>query len=199
MSAESRNNALFDYSQNIELISDLNDEEKDFLRKYFKEAKEDLKSLYRAKSREYEKWRKWLKRNSYVVYKIKHLQQQTIIKNSKEAFDFVLQNCIDLVFFGKAKNNAKIQIDSLNLINKICGLESYAQQTIANLNQQKQQNNLAQLTTAQLQQLANNVSNNLRLLQQSKTNPVECEDCDVKEQSDNDEQLAEISDKLNKD
>ena len=181
------------------MISDLNEEEKDFLRKYFREAKEDLKSLYRAKSKEYEKWRKWLKRNSYVVYKIKHLQQQTIIKNSKEAFDFVLQNCIDLVFFGKAKNNAKIQIDSLNLINKICGLESYAQQTIANLNQQSKQSDLAKLTTAQLQQLANSVSNNLALLSDSKTNLVERESCDEQEQDGSDTQQAIIIDELDKD
>lgn len=198
MSAESRNNALFDYSQNIELMSDLNEEEKDFLRKYFKEAREDLKSLYKAKSREYEKWRKWLKRNSYIVYKVKHLQQQAIIKNSKEAFDFVLQNCIDLVFFGKAKNNAKIQIDSLNLINKICGLESYAQQTIANLNQASKQSDLAKLTTAQLQQLANSVSSNLALLADTKTNHAEREQSDKLEDCVSDTQQAIIIDELNK-
>lgn len=190
---------MLEYTQNIDQIKEINKEERAFLTLYLGTAKEDLKSLYRADSNEYKKWYKWLKRNSYLIYKIKHLQQQTIIKNSNDAFDFVLQNCIDLVYFGKAKNNAKIQIDSLNLINKICGLESYAQQTIASLNQASKQSDLAKLTTAQLQQLANTVSSNLALLADNKTNLVECESCDKKEQDVNDTQQAIIIDELNKD
>lgn len=184
---------MIDYRQNIESINDLSDKEKQFLIAYFCDSNQQLKKLYRYDSCEYNYWYRWLNKHQYVLYKIINFSKVDLIKNSADAFNYVLNNCIEIVENCTQKQN-KTKIKALEVIQKICGLESYAQQAIVNLNQAKQQNNLAQLTTQQLQELASNVSNNLRLLQQNKSNLAECESCDEKEQDGNDTKQAIIID-----
>lgn len=189
---------MIDYRQNIESINSLSDKEKEFLIAYFYNANQDLKKLFKSGTNEYIYWFKWLKKNQYVLYKIVNFSKVDLIKNSADAFNFVLNHCIDIVHNCSNKQN-KTKIKALEVIQKICGLESYAQQTIANLNQASKQSDLAKLTTAQLQQLANSVSNNLALLADSKTNHAERESCDEQEQDISDTQQAIIIDELNKD
>lgn len=189
---------MIDYRQNIESISDLSDKEKQFLIAYFCNSNQQLKKLYRYDSCEYNYWYRWLSKHQYVLYKIVNFSKVDLIKNSADAFNFVLNHCIDIVHNCSNKQN-KTKIKALEVIQKICGLESYAQQTIANLNQTSKQSDLAKLTTAQLQQLANSVSSNLALLADTKTNHAECESCDEQEQDVSDTQQAIIIDELNKD
>lgn len=189
---------MIDYRQNIESISDLSDKEKQFLIAYFCNSNQQLKKLYRYDSCEYNYWYRWLSKHQYILYKIVNFSKVDLIKNSADAFNFVLNHCIDIVHNCSNKQN-KTKIKALEVIQKICGLESYAQQTIANLNQTSKQSDLAKLTTAQLQQLANSVSSNLALLADTKTNHAECESCDEQEQDVSDTQQAIIIDELNKD
>lgn len=189
---------MLDYRQNIESINSLSDKEREFLIAYFCNANQDLKKLFKSGTNQYIYWFKWLRKNQYVLYKIVNFSKVDLIKNSAEAFNYVLNNCIDIVENCSNKQN-KTKIKALEVIQKICGLESYAQQTIANLNQASKQSDLAKLTTAQLQQLANSVSNNLALLTDSKTNLAECEQSDKAEDCVNDTQQAIIIDELNKD
>lgn len=189
---------MIDYRQNIESINDLSDKEKQFLIAYFCDSNQQLKKLYRYDSCDYNYWYRWLNKHQYVLYKIVNFSKVDLIKNSAEAFNFVLNHCIDIVHNCSNKQN-KTKIKALEVIQKICGLESYAQQTIANLNQASKQSDLAKLTTAQLQQLANSVSNNLALLADSKTNSAECEQNDKSEFCGNDTQQAIIIDELNRD
>lgn len=190
---------MFDYTKNIDKIPELNEEEKAFLSQYLSVAREDLKRCYKAGSREYKYWWRWLKNHQHVIYKIKHYNQLQLISNSKQAFDFVLSQCVDLFYSSKNKNDTKNAIKSLDLINKICGLESYAQQTIANLNQANKQSDLAKLTTEQLQQLVSNVQANIRLLSDTKTNHAEREQSDKSEDCVSDTHQAIVIDELNKD
>lgn len=189
---------MIDYRKNIESISELNDKERDFLIAYFCNANQSLKKLYTPNTNEYKYWHYWLSKHQYVLYKIVNFSKVDLIKNSADAFNFVLNHCIDIVHNCSNKQN-KTKIKALEVIQKICGLESYAQQTIANLNQASKQSELAKLTTAQLQQLANSVSNNLALLADNKTNHAERESCDKSEQDVSDTQQAIIIDELNKD
>lgn len=178
---------MLDYRQNIESISELNDKERDFLIAYFCNANQSLKKLYASNTNEYKYWHYWLSKHQYVLYKIVNFSKVDLIKNSADAFNFVLNHCIDIVHNCSNKQN-KTKIKALEVIQKICGLESYAQQTIANLNQASKQSDLAKLTTAQLQQLANSVSNSLALLADNKTNHAERESCDEQEQDVSDTQ-----------
>lgn len=189
---------MIDYRANIDTINDLSDKERDFLVAYFCDHNQQLKKCCRYGSSEYKYWYRWLKQHQYVLYKIVNFSKVDLIKNSADAFNFVLNHCIDIVHNCTQKQN-KTKIKALEVLQKICGLESYAQQTIANLNQQSKQSDLAKLTTTQLQQLANSVSNNLALLADDKTNLAECEQSDKSELCVNDTQQAIISDELNKD
>ena len=155
---------MIDYKANIEAISELNEVEKEFLKKYFCIAKQDLKRLYKAQSKEYKKWYKWLKKHDYLIYKIEHYNNLALIRNSKQAFEFVLNECVDLVYSSKQNKNAKAELQALTLISKICGLETYAQTTITKLEQDKRQADIKKLTTEQLRQLAQSVSDNIRLI-----------------------------------
>jgi hypothetical protein len=188
---------MIDYRQNIESISDLSDKEKQFLIAYFCDSNQQLKKLYRYDSCNYNYWYRWLKQHQYILYKIVNFSKVDLIKNSADAFNFVLNHCIDIVHNCSNKQN-KTKIKALEVIQKICGLESYAQQTIANLNQASKQSDLTKLTTQQLQQLANSVSCNLALLEQSKTKYAERESCDEQEQDVSDTQQAIIIDELNR-
>lgn len=158
---------MIDYRQNIESMSDLSDKERIFLIAYFCNANQSLKRLYTPNTNEYKYWHYWLSKHQYLLYKIVNFSKVDLIKNSADAFNYVLNNCIDIVE-NCSNRQFKTKIKALEVIQKICGLESYAQQTIANLNQQSKQTDLTKLTTAQLQQLANSVSNNLALLADSK-------------------------------
>lgn len=189
---------MIDYRQNIESINDLSEKEKQFLIAYFCDSNQQLKKLYRYDSCAYNYWYRWLKQHQYILYKIVNFSKVDLIKNSADAFNFVLNHCIDIVHNCSNKQN-KTKIKALEVIQKICGLESYAQQTIANLNQASKQSDLTKLTTKQLQQLANSVSSNLALLADDKTNHAECESCDEQEQDVSDTQQAIIIDELNKD
>lgn len=187
------------YAENIDKIEGLSDLEKDFLNQYFYVAKKRLSKLYKPHTAIYQKWQRWLNNHQYIVFQIQHFKNLNLIKNTNDAFNFVLNNCIDIAVDAKKQNKNKIALESLNLLQKICGLESYAQQTIANLNQASKQSDLAKLTTQQLQQLANTVSNNLALLADNKTNRAEREQCDKSEHCVSDIQSAIVIDKLNKD
>lgn len=184
---------MIDYRENIESINGLSDKEREFLIAYFCNYNQSLKKCYRSDSAQYNYWYRWLKQHQYVLYKIINFSKVDLIKNSADAFNFVLNHCIDIVHNCNNKQN-KTKIKALEVVQKICGLESYAQQTIANLSQTSKQSDLAKLTTTQLQQLANSVSNNLALLADTKTNLAERESCDEQEQDVSDTQQAIIID-----
>lgn len=154
--------AAIDYKQNIDRIEHLTEEEKNFLYDYYYIADKHLPRLYKPLTPLYQKWGRWLKKNSFLIYKIEHYNELALIRNSAEAFDFVLNECVDMVFNAKKKNNDKARLQALNLISKICGLEQYAAASVQKLEENKRQSEIKQLTTEQLKQLAAAVSENVK-------------------------------------
>ena len=167
---------MIDYRKNIETMNDLSDKERDFLIAYFCHANQDLKKLFKSGTNEYIYWFKWLRKNQYVLYKIVNFSKVDLIKNSKDAFDFVLNHCIDIIHSCTNKQN-KTKLKALEVLQKICGLEQYATAQIQQLNNTAKQNELAKLTTEQLKQLACSVRDNIDMLQQN-TKLVEAETSD---------------------
>ena len=162
-----------DYTENIMKMTEINEEEKEFLITYFNHAHRDLKRCYRAQTNEYKRWHRWLKKHDYLIWKIEHQGNLALVRNSKEAFEFVLNECIDMAYNAKQNKNSKARIQALNLISKICGLEQYATAQIQQLSNASKQNDLAKLTTEQLKQLAYSVRENMTLLQQNAENTAE--------------------------
>lgn len=167
---------MVDYRENIESLSGINDKEREFLIAYFCKNNQQLKKCCRYDSAEYKYWHRWLKQHQYLLYKIVNFSKVDLIKNSKDAFDFVLNHCIDIIHSCTNKQN-KTKLKALEVLQKICGLEQYATAQIQQLNNTAKQNELAKLTTEQLKQLACSVRENIDLLQQN-TKLVEAETSD---------------------